>query len=57
MFIFTLKDIFNVIGAVIIILFFGISILAARIEEKEKEKNRRSAEKTEESKNKEETCQ
>ena len=38
MFVFTLKDIFNVIGAVIIILFFGISIIAARMEEKEKRK-------------------
>ena len=41
MFVFTLKDIFNVIGAVALIAFFGFAILAKRKEEKEKEKNRK----------------
>ena len=36
MFVFTLKDIFNVIGAVALIAFFGFAILAKRREDKNK---------------------
>lgn len=40
MFVFTIKDVFNVLGAVALIAFFGFAVLAKRSEEKEKEKNR-----------------
>jgi phage shock protein PspC (stress-responsive transcriptional regulator) len=36
MFIFTLKDIFNVLGAVALIAFFGIAIIMKRREDRRK---------------------